>query len=51
MTIPAYALGISERTVKTLGSDLMGKLGANSIADLGRKVEQLRHALGAEPTL
>jgi len=38
----AYELKVSERTVKTERSEVMAKLAANSLADLGRQAEQLR---------
>ena len=37
----AYQLGISERTVKTRRAEVMAKLGADSVAQLGRQAEQL----------
>jgi FixJ family two-component response regulator len=39
----ADELGTSERTVKTQRALLLVKLGADSVADLGRLAERLRH--------
>lgn len=39
----AYELGISERTIKTRRAEVMAKLGADSVAELGRQAEQLQH--------
>ena len=39
----AHELGISERTVKTRRAEVMETLDANSVAELGRQAEQLRH--------
>jgi FixJ family two-component response regulator len=39
----AHELGISERTVKTRRAEVMQTLDANSVAELGRQAEQLRH--------
>ena len=41
----ADELGISERTVKAQRAQLMVKLGADSVADLGRLAERLRRLL------
>ncbi|EXI71477.1 MAG TPA: response regulator [Candidatus Accumulibacter phosphatis] len=38
----AFELAISERTVKALRAQVMHKLGAHSVADLGRLAERLR---------
>ena len=38
----AHELGISERTVKTRRAEIMERLDANSVAELGRQAEQLR---------
>ena len=39
----AHELGISERTVKTRRAEIMERLDADSVAELGRQAEQLRH--------
>jgi FixJ family two-component response regulator len=38
----AHELGISERTVKTRRAEIMERLDADSVAELGRQAEQLR---------
>jgi FixJ family two-component response regulator len=43
----AAKFGVTERTVKAQRASIMMKLGANSVAELGRLAERLR-ALGEE---
>jgi FixJ family two-component response regulator len=38
----AHELGVSERTVKTRRAEIMERLDADSVAELGRQAEQLR---------